>query len=274
YDPDAGSLSSPASTHVQYVQSAAYTVQFQCEIDKQRDQIANITCLSHPISIDYAGDSIKVSFSQQNVHLDRDIILDLILTENPTSCMALAIESHALMTSFIPNKTDFGTQQDVNNEFIFIVDCSGSMMDENKMGLAREAMELFLKSLPMKCRFNLVRFGTTYHALFNDVTVVYDELNASKAQQLISKMRADLGGTELLAPLKWIFEQKPFENYSRQIFVLTDGEISNVDQVMDLCKQMANTTRIFSFGLEPCPKNAFRLGPLHQQYKPLTFDKK
>ncbi|CAF1277138.1 unnamed protein product [Didymodactylos carnosus] len=40
-------------------------------------------------------------------------------------------------------------------------------------------------------------------------------------------MRANLGDIELFEPLKWILTNPPKKNYSRQIFVLADGEISN-----------------------------------------------
>jgi hypothetical protein len=73
------------------------------------------------------------------------------------------------------------------------------MRDENKMGLARQAMLLFLKSLPVNCHFNILRFGSRYQALFNEITVVYNEENALKAEQLSKNMQADLGGTELVS---------------------------------------------------------------------------
>ncbi|CAF4344762.1 unnamed protein product, partial [Rotaria magnacalcarata] len=58
------------------------------------------------------------------------------------------------MASFTPTEEDCQrvmNNTDMTNEFIFVVDCSGSMEDENRIGLAREAMLLFLKSLPVNC---------------------------------------------------------------------------------------------------------------------------
>lgn len=54
--------------------------------------------------------------------------------------------------------------------------------------------------------------------------------------------------------------QPPRTNYSRQIFLLTDGEISDVDQVLRLCQSMSNTTRIYSFGLGSSPSRALVKG--------------
>lgn len=40
-----------------------------------------------------------------------------------------------------------------------------------------------------------------------------------------SQIRADMGGTEIYAPLQSIFASGLVAGYSRQIFVLTDGEV-------------------------------------------------
>ena len=72
------------------------------------------------------------------------------------------------------------------------------MTDENKIGLARQAMLLFLKSLPVDSHFNIIQFGSTHKTLFPTVTTVYNEKNAQKAEQLTNQMQANLGGTELV----------------------------------------------------------------------------
>jgi hypothetical protein len=118
----------------------------------------------------------------------------------------VAVEPGAVMAAFIPTEKEChqASKNDLTNEFIFIVDCSGSMQDENKIGLARQAMLLFLKSLPVNCHFNIVRFGSQYKTLFNEITAVYNETNAQQAEQLIKEMQADLGGTELVSFISFI----------------------------------------------------------------------
>jgi hypothetical protein len=162
-----------------------------------------------------------------------------------------AIDNSAVMISFIPSEQDCQQTSDyVTNEFFFVIDCSGSMESEDKIGLARKAMLLFLKSLPINCRFNIIRFGSSFSALFNDQVVrEYNETNMRQAEGMIKSMQADLGGTELLAPLNWLKQNKSATSCTRQIFLLTDGEVSNVNQVTDLCREMSTYTRIFSFGL-------------------------
>lgn len=43
---------------------------------------------------------------------------------------------------------------------------------------------------------------------------------------LFAELKADLGGTEILEPLKSIYGSAAMEGYLRQIFILTDGEVS------------------------------------------------
>ncbi|CAF2887846.1 unnamed protein product [Rotaria sp. Silwood2] len=264
YNPEKDGIRSPAGTNAQYVQTSPYTIEFCCQVENlEGAQIARINSSSHPIEIDLSQrDRYTVKFTQKNTHLDRDILINIELAEKRDTFIA-TIEPNAVMATFTPTENDcqrvtqFGSE---TNEFIFVVDCSGSMDDENKIELARQATVLFLKSLPMNCYFNIIRFGSKYMVLFNEVTVVYNEDNARQAEDLAKTMQADLGGTELLEPLKWLEQHTPTQGRSRQIFLLTDGEISNVTEVLDLCRSMASSTRIFSFGLGQSPSRSLVKG--------------
>src|SRR5579871_5927972 len=63
-----------------------------------------------------------------------------------------------------------------------------------------------------------------------------------------------------MKPLQWIEQHSPNQGRARQIFLLTDGEISNVTEVLDLCRSMASSTRIFSFGLGQSPSRSLVKG--------------
>ena len=199
YNPEKGGISAPAGTAANYVQTAPYTISFRCQVEKSA--VARLSSTTHPIQVDLNQQDVYViTFAQQNTHLDRDILVDIELTENRSNTI-VAVEPGAIMASFTPREEDcrrITTNIEVTNEFIFVVDCSGSMEDENKIGLARQAMLLFLKSLPVNCHFNIIRFGSDYRALFQQVTAVYNEQNAQKAVEITKNMGADLGGTELV----------------------------------------------------------------------------
>jgi hypothetical protein len=204
YNPDKSGIASPAGTTSKYVQSTPYTIEFRCRIEKmgrsQEEYITRVNSPSHPIQVDFSQqDAYVITFAQQNTHLDRDILINIELSEKRSNTI-VAVEPGAVMAVFTPTEEDCrqGLNPDQTNEFIFVIDCSGSMQDENKTELTRQAMLLFLKSLPVDCYFNIIRFGSQYKSLFTDITAIYNEENAQKAEQLITGMKADLGGTELV----------------------------------------------------------------------------
>ncbi|CAF2966943.1 unnamed protein product [Rotaria sp. Silwood2] len=200
YNPSEGQISSTvAGTTSQYVQSTPYTIEFSCQIDKLGQQLSQVSSSSHSINVDFShNDFYNVSLSQQSTHLDRDIILDIELSQIRSNTI-VAVEKNAIMAVFTPNEEDCkkalgtGADQLSTNEFVFVIDCSGSM-EGDKIDAARQAMLLFLKSLPVNCRFNIIRFGSHYQSLFEKkVTAIYNEETMNKAQKMIKLMQADLG---------------------------------------------------------------------------------
>ena len=131
--------------------------------------------------------------------------------------------SPAVMLNFFPK---FETKQ-AACEFVCIVDRSGSM-NGSFIRSASETLVLFLKSIPPGCSFNIIGFGSSYRTLFPS-SVPYNQQNLDVAIQHAETLRADLGGTELLSPLKYVFSQPLLPGLPRQVFVLTDGSVSNTN---------------------------------------------
>ena len=56
----------------------------------------------------------------------------------------------------------------------------------------------------------------------------YNQETLNLATGYVKTLNADFGGTELLLPLQYVFNQPPIAaGYARQVFVLTDGAVSN-----------------------------------------------
>ncbi|KAK2846959.1 hypothetical protein Q5P01_009958 [Channa striata] len=141
-------------------------------------------------------------------------------------------------------------------EFVFLLDRSGSMgcavsnenQRETRIGNARDTLLLLLKSLPMGCYFNIYSFGSSYEHVFPK-SVKYSETTMEKALKKVEEMDADLGGTEILEPLKQIYSQSCIPNQPRQLFVFTDGEVENTKEILNLVKKNSSSHRCFSFGI-------------------------
>ena len=59
----------------------------------------------------------------------------------------------------------------------------------------------------------------------------------------IQKMRADMGGTNILSPLKWVIRQPALRGYPRLLFLITDGAVNNTGKVLELVRNHAFSTR-------------------------------
>ena len=64
-------------------------------------------------------------------------------------------------------------------EYVFLIDRSGSMSGQ-PIKLAVEALKLFLHSLPIGCKFNVVSFGSDYAKLF-ETSQPYNDLSFESA---------------------------------------------------------------------------------------------
>ncbi|TDH15147.1 hypothetical protein EPR50_G00028070 [Perca flavescens] len=133
-------------------------------------------------------------------------------------------------------------------EFVFLLDRSGSM-DGSRIKSARETLLLLLKSLPMGCYFNIYSFGSCHENIFPK-SVEYSQKTMEEAlKKKIEEMGADLGGTEILEPLKHIYSQPCIPSQPRQLFVFTDGEVGNTKEVINLVRKNSGSHRCFSFGI-------------------------
>jgi Ca-activated chloride channel family protein len=77
----------------------------------------------------------------------------------------------------------------------------------------------------------------------------FDDRTLEEASGYIERIEADLGGTEILAPLSASLEAKPDPERPRRVLVLTDGQVSNEAQILALAREHVEKTRIFAFGI-------------------------
>jgi hypothetical protein len=139
------------------------------------------------------------------------------------------------------------------SEVVFLVDRSGSMQGVS-IAEARKALELSLRELRPGCFFNIVGFGSTYSALFPESRPVGEETMA-EALAYVKSLDGDMGGTEILPALKFVLDAKAHEALPRQVFVVTDGEVSNTDAMIELVRHHGARTRVFAFGIGASPSH-------------------
>ena len=193
--------------------------------------------------------------SIQTTDMDRDIVLYIDAYDNEERNKPIVFventenqdghKGFTAMVSLVPNFE----LDDQLTELIFLVDRSGSM-GGSSMGQAKKALELFLHSLPSDCYFNIWSFGSRYDALFPEGSEKYSDKSLNEALTHVKSMSADYGGTVIYDPLQDIF-RKPCRDkrYFKQVFVLTDGEVSNTSSIISLVKKYKDQARVFTLGI-------------------------
>lgn len=204
--------------------------------------------------------NFKFNNNRKVFEKDHDVVLELGLAENfkgfrmVETWRDLSVlteqdtDQRLLLTSILVNIDPVPVAELPAKEYVFVIDCSGSMMGQ-RMEDAKKTLQSLINSLPVGSKFNVVRFGSSYEKLFRSPKD-YNKDNKQIAIQLAETMDANLGGTEMYNCLKSVLEDKrSITQFKRQIFVLTDGGIHNQAATLKLVADNSAENRIFSFGI-------------------------
>ena len=239
---------------------AIYKFSFEIFLVGEIGELKQITSPSHELTEFIATDGRKGMHITSSDPLNVDLVVYIdfnnikplsALIEPPLPERAkdpakhAYIDNPAVLLTFMPKS--HGTELSGNGEFVFIIDRSGSMSG-SPIKEACETLDMLVRSLSPGCYFNIIGFGSSYFSLFPH-SVEYSQLNLDEAVKHISTITADLGGTEILQPFQHVYSVKPQSGLSRQIFLLTDGGVSNIDEVIDTVVSNSSDTRVFTFGI-------------------------
>ena len=176
--------------------------------------ITSIESPTHPIATNIQGNSSSVEFQFGAERMDKDVIVNVEVSEPHQPRVVLETNEEGSLAAMVSLFPHF---QFANNpvELVFILDQSGSMRGDRIIN-ARNALQLFLRSMPEDCYFNIVGFGSTHKQMFPQ-SVRYDDSTLNQASKNVRIMGATLGGTELVRPLKAVFQSKHIRGYPRQV---------------------------------------------------------
>ena len=224
-----------------------------------KNHINSIDCPSHKLKTSYGTNSIFQEFSSNTVKMDRDFVLNIAYKEDFKS-RAYYFEAKNSGAGFIELDLSPRTDEKKENskslqkEIIFVLDCSGSM-EGSSIIQAKNALEILLRAMKPGDKFNIYRFGSTFNK-FCDYSAIYDDATFAKALAFIKNTEADLGGTEILAPLYDLFKDDDSKNI-KNIILITDGEVGNEDDVIKLVKLNSAKNRLFTVGIGYGPNEYF-----------------
>ncbi len=218
---------------------------------------ANIDSLYHKISVAGKDDRRMVTLAEGTVPQDRDFELSW-RSASATPTLALYREemegNHYVMASITPPADD-RKRAVPPREMIFVIDNSGSMMGES-MEEAKASLLHALGTLRPQDHFNIVRFDDTMELVFEQSVAATPD-NIQTAQAFTQGLEAD-GGTEMLPALRAALTDHAITDRAkavRQVVFLTDGAISNEQEMLEAIGADKGNSRVFTVGIGSAPNN-------------------
>lgn len=65
----------------------------------------------------------------------------------------------------------------------------------------------------------------------------------------MGQYEANMGGTNIYQPMQHVLNLKVGKSYQKKIFLLTDGDVSDSDRVIELVKKCSKIVRVHTFGV-------------------------
>ena len=212
--------------------------------------IADVSCKSHEIKVEQEnGSQARITLANPEDYAgNRDFILKYRLTGK-------SVESGLVLTETDSEKYFFLTVQPPERyvpddipprEYIFVLDVSGSMYGY-PLDTAKDLIRNLVTGLRDTDRFNLVLFSDDTY-LLSTKSLTANSGNVQAAIDLIDEQEGG-GGTSMLPALQTAVSVPMKEDVARSVVIITDGYISNEDEIYDLINRNMDAASFFSFGI-------------------------
>ncbi|KAF2656674.1 hypothetical protein K491DRAFT_361542 [Lophiostoma macrostomum CBS 122681] len=222
--------------------------------------IKKIISPSHPVEValgslststideDSSMSKASASLALGTTQLEKDFVLQIVAKD--IGIPQAILETHptlsaqrALMTTLVPK---FNLKS-AKPEIIFIADRSGSM--SGNIPTLISALQVFLKSIPVGCMFNICSFGSKHEFLWGK-SKLYGQDTLTEASKYINSFGSDFGGTETLNAVKAAVDIR-HKGLPTELILLTDGDITAQQQMFDYLNEQTKSgdIRVFPIGI-------------------------
>ena len=220
--------------------------------------ISSIYSPTHEVSISQDGDhEAVVKFEKLGAQLDTDF--QLFYTTSGQDIGLTTLEHRPVSTEdgyvmmLISPRAELSQTQKVPRDIVFVLDTSGSMMQDKKMDQAKNALLHCLDGLSSDDRFALINFATTVNRYRDELVSASDE-QVKSGKGWVNGQYAG-GGTAINEALKTALDLRSNDdNRMFTVVFFTDGQPTigetDTDNILAaVAKQNTTNTRIFTFGL-------------------------
>ncbi|XP_031661342.1 protein mono-ADP-ribosyltransferase PARP4 isoform X4 [Oncorhynchus kisutch] len=218
------------------------------------NEIINLHCLTHKVKIKRTDckavvrtcpgetlgpDGFLVCFSLAQIHLPR-----MWVEKHPDK------DSQACMLVFYPDFEPCPTSSPMSgsSEVILLLDSSESMRGEALQNARRIALQLLNTLDHHSIRVNVISFGSDQKDAFLSANPLIEALQPAK--KFIMSSSPVGGSTELWRPLRSLSLLPPSQGV-RNLLLLSDGHVQNQALTLQLVRQHAQHSRLFTCGLSP-----------------------
>jgi Ca-activated chloride channel family protein len=219
--------------------------------------LTSVKSLHHKMSGDgWEDGTATLRLADKTVPADKDFELVWAPKQGAIPASALFTETVGDETFYLammlPPRPDIRAVP--TRDIIFVLDKSGSMGGKS-IKQARKALQFALDRLRPADRFNIIRFSNVTDQLFDSVRPA-NQFSVARAKQYVADTRAD-GGTEMRLALLHALAGDGVANRLRQVVFLTDGAISNEDQLFKDIQRHIKATRLYTVGIGSAPNSHF-----------------
>jgi Ca-activated chloride channel family protein len=235
-----------------HVLSVPYGLELTVHLDLGL-KIKSLASPSHGLRVEAGeGTAWKATLDGGRGVMNKNVILEAELAKaaGASAVVEPGVEAHETFAAvtFLPEFAEAELDGPGPREVVFLLDCSGSM-EGPSIDQAKRALGLCLRCLNEGDRFNICRFGSTFE-LMQPESVAYSQASLDAAVAYVGRISANLGGTELYAPLETLLKTA-HPTLLREILLLTDGQVTNEPALIKLVAAHRGRARIFSFGIGP-----------------------
>lgn len=215
---------------------------------------------SHNIGITRKEDRrATFGYEERNVKPEIDFVLYYAVRTGEVGASVLAFDEDdaddGFFISTIAPQVSADTSKVIAKNFIFVLDKSGSMLDNDKINQAKEALRFVVRNLNEGDRFNVIAYSDEIWECFPGGMKSYSSSTRDEALEFVRKFDA-MGGTDINGSLLRALDMLKGESRERPSYIifLTDGlptvgETSEDRIVSNVREANKSNVRMFNFGV-------------------------
>jgi Ca-activated chloride channel family protein len=182
--------------------------------------------------------------------LSRDVVLEFKTQRPRTGIDVIASKQSGEDGYFLLTLTAGKELEELNRgmDYVFILDVSGSMANDGKLGLSRQSVGAFINALGPDDRFEIMTFNVAVNSLFHRLSPVNEEATGA-ARSFVESQQAR-GGTVLRPALSAAYRYQDSDR-TLNVVVLSDGMTEQREQqeLLSLIRERPSGARVFCIGV-------------------------